>query len=46
MDLTMLPLVWAQAQPQPAAPNPNSMYFLALRRLVLESDLIFSPGDT
>ena len=32
MDLTMLPLVWAQAQPQPAAPNPNSMYFLALRR--------------
>ena len=34
MDLTTLPLVWAQAQtpPQPAAPNPNSIYFLALRR--------------
>jgi hypothetical protein len=32
MDLTTLPLVWAQAQAQPAAPNPNSMYFLALRR--------------
>ena len=30
MDLTMLPLVYAQAQP--AAPNLNSMYFLALRR--------------
>ena len=30
MDLTMLPLVYAQAQP--AAANPNSMYFLALRR--------------
>ena len=32
MDLTTLPLVWAQAQAQPAAPNPNSMYFLSLRR--------------
>jgi hypothetical protein len=32
MDLTTLPLVWAQAQAPPAAPNPNSMYFLALRR--------------
>jgi hypothetical protein len=30
MDLTMLPRVYAQAQP--AAPNLNSMYFLALRR--------------
>src|ERR1700733_3342063 len=30
MDLTMLPLVYAQAEP--AAPNLNSMYFLALRR--------------
>jgi hypothetical protein len=30
MDLTTLPLVYAQAQP--AAPNLNSMYFLALRR--------------
>jgi hypothetical protein len=32
MDLTTLPLVWAQAQAPPTAPNPNSMYFLALRR--------------
>jgi hypothetical protein len=30
MDLTLLPLVFAQAQP--AAPNFNSMYLLALRR--------------
>ncbi len=30
MDLTMLPLVYAQAQA--TAPNLNSMYFLALRR--------------
>ena len=30
MDLTMLPLVFAQAQP--AAPNASSMYTLALRR--------------
>ena len=45
MDLTMLPLVYAQAQP--AAPNPNSMYFLALRRwcssLTLSSPQAF-PG--
>ena len=43
MDLTMLPLVYAQAQP--AAPNVNSMYFLALRRwcesLTLSSPLAF-----
>jgi hypothetical protein len=30
MDLSMLPLFFAQAQP--AAPNPSSMYLLALRR--------------
>jgi len=30
MDLTTLPLVWAQAQP--AATNPSSMYLMALRR--------------
>jgi hypothetical protein len=30
MDLSLLPLVYAQAQP--AAPNPSSMYSLALRR--------------
>jgi hypothetical protein len=32
MDLTSLPLVWAQAQAPPVGVNESAMYFLALRR--------------
>ena len=46
MDLTTLPLVFAQSQP--AAPNTNSIYLLALRRwcssLTLSSPQAFSGG--
>ena len=42
MDLTTLPLVYAQSQP--AATNSTSMYFLALRRWCSSSDALVSAA--